>query len=104
MAIRGVLEEELKNSLEMKKNFERELTQLPKGALIKKNIKGQEYYYLEKRVEGKIKFIYKGKISKEEITKYEEIKKYRNKYRKSISQLNQQIKFLRRSLRGKEAV
>ena len=44
--IKGVLKEELVNSLEMKKAYERELAKLPKGSLIKKKIKGYEYYYL----------------------------------------------------------
>ena len=51
-AIKGVLKEELKNSLEMKKNYERELVKLPKGSLVKKKIKGKEYYYLVERKNG----------------------------------------------------
>ena len=38
--IKGVLQEELANSLAMKKNYERELAKLPKGSLIKKKVKG----------------------------------------------------------------
>jgi hypothetical protein len=102
--IKSVLREELENSLQMKKDYERELAKLPKGSLIKKKIKGHEYYYLELREEGKVKFIYKGKLPKEEIKKYENAKKYRAKYRKLLSQIKKQIKFLRSSLRGKEAV
>ena len=43
--IKSVLKEELANSLAMKKNYERELVKLPKGSLVKKKIKGHEYYY-----------------------------------------------------------
>lgn len=102
--IKGVLKEELENSLQMKKNYERELAKLPKGSLIKKKVKGHEYYYLVLRENGKVKFIYKGKVSQDEIKKYKEAKEYRAKYRNLLSQVKKQIRFLRSSLRGKEAV
>lgn len=102
--IKGVLKEELENSLQMKEDYERELAKLPKGSLIKKKIKGHEYYYLLLREGGKIKFVYKGKASDEEIRKYKEVKEYRAKYRKLLSQVKKQIRFLRSALRGKESV
>jgi hypothetical protein len=37
--IKGVLREELENSLRMKEDYERELVKLPRGSLIKKTIK-----------------------------------------------------------------
>jgi len=103
--IKGVLREELENSLRMKEDYERELAKLPKGALVKKKIKGHEYYYLVLREKGKVKFIYKGKaVSEAELRKYKEAKEYRAKYRKSLSQVKKQIKFLRSTLRGKESI
>jgi hypothetical protein len=77
---------------------------LPKGSLIKKKVKGHEYYYLLSREHGKVKFVYKGKVSEEEIKKYREAKEYRAKYRKLLSQVKKQIRFLRSTLRGKESV
>lgn len=44
--IKSVLKEELANSLAMKGDYERQLANLPKGSLVKKKIKGYEYYYL----------------------------------------------------------
>ncbi len=103
--IKNMLDEELANSLEMKKNYERELAKLPKGSLIKKKVKGHEYYYLVKREEGKVKFIYKGKkVSEEEIKKYKQAKEYRAKYRKLLSEVKKQIKFLKGIARGKKSV
>ncbi len=102
--IKGVLREELSNSLQMKKSYERELSKLPKGSLIKKKINGHEYYYLLLREKGKVKFIYKGKVPDAEIKKYKERKEYRAKYRKLLSQVKKQIRFLRSTLRGKESV
>ena len=102
--IKSVLGEELENSLRTKREYEKALSHLPKGALVSKIIKGHKYYYLVKRIGKKIKYIYKGKISDEEKKKYDEAKKLRSKYRRLLSQVKKQIKFLKRSLRGKEEV
>jgi len=102
--IKSVLEEELANSLAMKKDYERELAKLPKGSLVKKKIKGHEYYYLEIREKDRVRFIYKGKLSDKEIEKYKQAKEYLAKYRKLLSQIKKQIKFLKSALRGKEPV
>jgi hypothetical protein len=102
--IKNVLKEELGNSLQMEKDYLRELARLPKGSLVKKKVKGHEYFYVILRENGKVRFHYKGKLSPDEIKKYEEEKFYRAKYRKSLSNLRKQIKFLRSSLRGKQSV
>ena len=103
-AIKGVMREELENSIQMKNDYEGALTKLPRGSLVKKKIKGHEYYYLVMRVKGKVKLIYKGKVSEDIIKKYKEAKEYRAKYRKLLSQVKKQIRFLKGALRGKEAV
>jgi parvulin-like peptidyl-prolyl isomerase len=103
--IKSALEEELANSLAMKKSYERELAKLPKGSLIKKNVRGHEYYYLVVRDHGKVKFAYKGKkVSDKEKQKYKQAKEYRKKYRKLLSEAKKQVKFLRSALRGKKPV
>jgi len=102
--IKGVLREELENSLHMKGNYERELAKLPKGSLIKKRIKGHEYYYVVLRQNGKVRFIYKARIGKDEKDKYMKAKEYRSKYRKLLSQMKRQIRFLRGALRGKAPI
>lgn len=103
-AIKGVMREELENSIKMKKDYERELAKLPRGSLIKRNIKGHDYYYLLMRDDGKVKSVYKGKVSEDIIKKYMDAKEYRAKYRKLLSQVKKQIRFLKGALRGKEAV
>jgi len=102
--IKGVLKEELANSLKMKDDYERELAKLPKGSLIKKKIKGHDYYYLVIREGRKVKFLYRGKISADVIKAYRDAKILRAKYRKLLSQLKKQIRFLRSTLRGKESI
>ncbi|MCD6422982.1 MAG: hypothetical protein J7L42_02530 [Elusimicrobia bacterium] len=101
MTIKSVLKEELKNSLRLKKKYEQALAKLPKGSLIKKKIKGHEYYYLLLRERGKVKFIYKGKkVSPDTVKKYKEAKQLRAKYRKLLLECKKQIKFLERSLKN----
>jgi sRNA-binding regulator protein Hfq len=101
MVIKGVLQEELQNSLQMKKRYEEEIAKLPKGSLIKKKIKGYDYYYVVLREKGKVKFIYKGrKLPLDVVKKYSEAKKLRAKYRNSLSQVKKQISFLKKSLKN----
>jgi hypothetical protein len=102
--LKGVLKEELTNSLRMKQSYERELACLPKGSLVRKTIKGHQYYYLVIRNRGKVKFTYKGKTPGQDIEKYKQAKQYRAKYRKQLSEVKKQIRFLRSALRGKESV
>jgi len=102
--LKGVLREELGNSLRMKKSYERELARLPKGSLITKKIKGHQYHYLVLRERGKVRFLYKGKLSEQDVKKYKQVKEYRAKYRKLLSEVKKQIRFLRSTLRGKEPV
>jgi hypothetical protein len=105
MVIKSVLREELANSLRMKKRYEQELAKLPKGSLIKRNIKGHEYYYLVYRENGKFKSVYKGKsVRNKDLKKYQEAKNLRSKYRKALSQLKKQIRYLKGVLRGKEEI
>ena len=105
MIIKSVLKEELANSLRMKTRYEEELSKLPKGSLIKRNIKGHEYYYLVYRENGEFKSIYKGKsIPEKDLKKYKQAKELRAKYRKSLSQLKKQIRYLEGVLRGKESI
>lgn len=101
--IKGVLKEELKNSLDMLKSYQREMAKI-KGCLIRKKIGKYYYYYLVKRQGGKVRFAYKGPVSEEVKIAYVEQRKMLNKYKKLLSQVKEQIKFIRRALRGKEAV
>ena len=100
--IKGVLREELANAGKMKEGYEKALEELPKGALIRKHVKGHLYYYLVVREGKKVRFAYKGKVLPEdEIKKYEEAKKLRAKYRSLLSGVKKEILFLERALRGK---
>jgi hypothetical protein len=104
MSIKGVLREELENSLRMQERYEQELSKLPKGSLVKRRIKGHEYYYLVYREEGKVRSVYQGKPAPDEIARYRAARDQRAKYRKLLSKVKRQVRFLRGVLRGKEPI
>jgi hypothetical protein len=105
MVIKDILNEELRNSIRMKDRYENELSKLPVGSLVVRNIKGNKYAYRVYRDNGKFVAEYKGRLSeipKEEIAKWSGVKKKRASYRNSLSRLKKEISFLRKALRGKE--
>jgi len=102
--IKGVLAEELQSSLRMKKEYEKRLKKLPQGCLVSRIIRGHKYYYLVRRVGKKVEYVYKGKVAEGEVEKSEKVKAMRRKYRKLLSQVKKQVKFLRGALRGKEPI
>lgn len=102
--IKGLLAEELKNSLSMKREYEAALRQLPKGCFVRKVISGRPYYYFVERKGHKVIYKYKGNPLPEDLKKAEDIKKKRAQYRKLLSQVKKQVKFLRGAIRGKEPI
>ena len=104
MFIKDVLREELQNSLQMKANYEQALADIPKGSLVRRVLKGHPYYYLVFRENGHVRSVYKGKLSKPEVQKFNKAKQQRAQYRRQLSEVNKQIRYLRKVLRGKEEV
>jgi len=104
MAIKEVIKEELENSRRMEKDYESVLKRLPKGNLIKKNINGYEYWYLQIREGRKVRFDYVKNPSPEMIKKFKKAKGDRARYRKLLSQVRQQIKILERFVRVRQAI
>ncbi|OVE76679.1 hypothetical protein BVX98_05180 [bacterium F11] len=102
--IKGVLREELNNSIRMKKAYERELKKLPPGNISIKKIRGHYYSYRVQREGKRVRFFYIGKTSKKAWEKHSEAKEVRAKYKKLLSQVKKQIRFLKGALRGKEAI
>src|SRR3990167_3485924 len=98
--IKGILAEELKNSLRIKKEYESALRRLPRGCFVRKVIYGRPYYYLAERKGDKVVYRYKGNPSPEDLKKAEDIKKKRAQYRQLLSQVKKQVKFLRGAIRG----
>ena len=102
MFIKDMLNEELQNSLQIKQDYERALAVLPRGSLVRKVIGGRPYFYLAHREGDKVQFDYRGKLADEDVRRYEEAKQSRAQYRRRLSEVNKQIRFLQKVLRGKE--
>jgi len=97
--LNGVLNEELDRLNQLKKNYEIQIVKLPKGSLIRKNIKGNMYYYLNYRQGKKKIFKYIGKLPNKELEnlldKIEErrkLEKLNNQVKKDIKKLEKMIK------------
>jgi len=100
--IKGVLEEELRKALLVQGEYEKALSALPRGVLVKKYVKGRQYCYLMSREKGKVTFEYKGKLLGKDIKYYDTVKKDRARYRQQISEVKKRIAFIKKTLRGKE--
>lgn len=103
MAIRELLQEELENSLRMEQSYLKALGALPVGSLVRRRIKGHEYFYLVYREQGRVRSVYRGRPPAEELKRYRSARDQRRRYRGLLAQCRQQIVFLRRMLRAKSA-
>jgi hypothetical protein len=98
MIVEGVLREELRNSRQIKKKYEERLEKLPKGCLVKKNIKGHDYYYIAQRRGEKVIFIYANNLPQNKINEYKEAKKVKKKYKRLLSDVKKEIKYIKKVL------
>ena len=100
--IKSVLEEELRKALLAQEEYEKALSVLPRGVLVKKYVKGRQYCYLMSREKGKVKFEYKGKLLGKDIKYYDAVKRDRARFRQQLSEVKKRIAFIKKALRGKE--
>ncbi|HEY4662648.1 MAG TPA: hypothetical protein VIH07_03100 [Candidatus Humimicrobiaceae bacterium] len=100
--LNGILKEELRRLINLKKNYENKLKKYLKGSLIKKRIKGHIYYYLNYRDNKKNIFKYLGKLDKDEISKLEDTIQERRKIQKLYSQVKRNIIKLEKISREKK--
>lgn len=88
----------------MEKNYARRLKQLPKGNLIKKTIKGREYWYMQIRDGQKVRFEYVKNPSATKIARYAKAKESRKKYRGLLAQARLQVKQMRKMLKHGQSI
>jgi hypothetical protein len=103
-AIQETVQEELENTLKTLQRCKEELDALPKGCLRKRMVQGQEYFYRVFREGAKVKYVYLGKLSEEQINVHNESRLKRKTYKEAIKELNQRIDYLKRILKVKERV
>ena len=96
MIINSVVKNEAVRNREMIQQYEKLISELPKGSLIcRKN----EYYYLKYRKSGKVCDEYVGK-DKERISQIKEQLEQRKHYEKMLSALKQEQKVINKILEG----
>lgn len=100
--LNSVLKEELERLKNLKKHYEQEISEFPKGSLIKKEINGHEYYYLNYREEGKGVFKYIGKLNKDEVKEFKRKIEERRKLRKLNIKVKQDIAKLEKMIHEKK--
>ncbi len=101
MIIREILAEELERVTQLKAQYEADIAKLPKGKLVKKHIRGQEYYYRQYRENCRVHYPYLGKLSAAEISECQQAYTDRQRYLAMIKELKERIRFLERALRGR---
>lgn len=96
--VRGVLAEEAVVVKRKIAAYQAALQSLPQGSLVEKKINGRSYFYLARRITGKVRFKYMGKMALGERLRYEEAKRKRAMYRRFLADLNAQAVYLKRAL------
>jgi len=97
--LNSVLNEELDRLNKLKRNYEKQIAKLPKGSLIRKNIKGNIYYYLNYRQEEKKIFEYIGKLPGKELKNLSDKIEERRKLEKLNKQVKKDIKKLEKMIK-----
>ena len=98
----GIIEEELNRLKSLKRLYELELKSYIKGCLIKKNIKGHIYYYLNYRDNKKKVFKYLGKLSEDEVSDIKKKIEKRRNIKKLYIQVKKNIRRLEKISNGKK--
>ena len=101
-SMEGILRQELLRLQEAEKSYVREIAKLPRGSLQEKRIKGIIYPYLVSSKNSKISFRYLGSLSDPELKKLKEDIVLRKKYQALLRQVRQNIKRIRKIVRGKK--
>lgn len=96
--VRGVLVEEAVVITRKIAAYQAALHSLLQGSLVEKKINGRSYFYLARRIKGKVRFKYMGKMAPGERLRYEEAKRKRAMYRRFLADLNAQAAYLKRAL------
>jgi hypothetical protein len=96
--VKSMLKEELAHSLEARAHYRKALSELPRGALVKKRINGGDYWYRVSREGGKVKTAYVGKALGHEVAAALHEREKRKYYRELIKEVEQKIRYLEKAI------
>jgi hypothetical protein len=95
-----ILDDERRRLLQLIKQYEREISELPKGSLSCKRRGNKEYYYLAYRDMEKVKFDYVGPSDSEDVEIVKQKIEERKALEKNLRRARENLKDVERSLRG----
>ena len=99
--IKGILEEEFVRLEDLCVFYEKKLSEFPRGSISVKMRRGQSYIYLAYREDKKVKFEYVGKDVPDVRNALDARLRQRKEYQFKLRQAKENLKEVRRSLRGK---
>ena len=99
--IKGILEEELERLKELSVFYEEKISEAVRGSISVKERGGKRYLYLVRREDKKVIFDYVGKDSPEVRNALNERIRQRKEYQAKLRQVKENLKEVKRSLRGK---
>jgi hypothetical protein len=99
--IKGILEEELKRLEELSAFYKEKISEAPRGSISVKERGGKRYIYLAHREDKKVIFDYVGKDVPEVRDALNERMQQRKEYQAKLCQVKENLKEIKRSLRGK---
>jgi hypothetical protein len=101
--IRGILEEECDRLEELSVFYKEKIAEAPRGSISVKERGGKKYIYLARREDNKIIFEYVGKDVIEVRNALNERIRQRKEYQAKLRQARENLKEVKRALRGKRA-
>jgi hypothetical protein len=96
-----ILEEERRRLLQLRQQYQQQLSELPRGSPSRKRRWKREYLYLAYRDHGKVKFTYVGPVGSEAAEAVEAQVQRRRDLQKKLDQVEENIEQVERGLRGK---
>lgn len=100
--VEGVLGEEYERLNSLMEKYRQEAARLPAGTVSIKEIRGNKYAYIARRVDGKLVFKYIGKASSPEVERIVGEVQKRREYESKMKLLKKDIKELKRALGGRK--
>ena len=96
----NILDDERRRLLQLKEQYEREISELPKGSLSRKRRGNKDYYYLAYRDSEKVKFDYVGPSDSEDVKNVRQKIEERKVLERNLRRVKENLKDVERSLRG----
>lgn len=97
----STLKEELKTAKQLEHKYLKRLKECPRGSFIIRIRGSKRYGYLTSREGGKVIQQYVGAVDEAKIEQYYHSRELKRDYRKKLKNVREQIKILKKALRGK---